>query len=62
MATIVYDDGNYAGIEAIEEMEFMLRGANWNDTVISWNMVFDSAMGIMVPSDRATALKCPGAA
>jgi hypothetical protein len=62
LATIAYDDGVVSGVEPIEEMEFTLRIANWNENTITWAMVFDENMAIRVPCDRATALKCPGAA
>jgi hypothetical protein len=62
LAVIVYDDGIISGIESIEEMAFTLRAVNWNENTITWNLVFDDTMSIMVPCDKATALKCPGAA
>jgi hypothetical protein len=62
VATIVYNDGNISGVEAIEEMDFALRGAQWNQDTISWSMSFDENMAILVPPDKATAQKAPGAA
>jgi hypothetical protein len=62
IASIVYDDGVVSGIEPIEEMDFTLRVVNWNEDTITWTMVFDSTMSIIVPCDKATASKCPGAA
>jgi hypothetical protein len=62
MAAIVYDDGVISGVEPIEEMDFTLRSVNWNEEAITWAMVFDENMAIIVPCDKATALKCPGAA
>jgi hypothetical protein len=62
IASIVYDDGSVQGVEPIEEMNFTLRSVNWNETTISWAMVFDERMAIVVPCDKLTALKCPGVA
>jgi hypothetical protein len=62
MAMIVYNDGVVSGVESIEEIDFTLRAASWNEESITWTMVFDENMAIMVPCDKATALKCPGAA
>jgi hypothetical protein len=62
VAAILYDDGVVSGIEQIDEMDFTLRAVNWNETAITWAMVFDEGMRIMVPCDIATTLKCPGAA
>jgi hypothetical protein len=62
LATIVYDDGAVSGVEPMEETDFTLRAVNWNEESIAWAMVFDSTMSILVPCDKATALKCPGAA
>jgi hypothetical protein len=62
LAAIVYDDGAASGVEPIEEIDFTLRTVNWNEDVITWTMIFDENMSIIVPCDKATALKCPGAA
>jgi hypothetical protein len=62
IAAIQYDDGTISGVEPIEEMEFTLRVVNWNENVITWAMVFDERQRILVPCDKVTALKCPGAA
>lgn len=62
IAAIVYEDGDMTGVEAIEEMDFTLRAASWNEEAIVWAMAHDEGMGIIVPCDRATALKCPGVA
>jgi hypothetical protein len=62
LAMIVYNDGIISGVEPITEMNFTLRVVNWDEKKITWAMVFDENMAIQVPCDRATALKCPGAA
>jgi hypothetical protein len=62
MAIIEYNDGGVSGIEQMEEMDFTLRSADWNEDTITWEMVFDENMGIIVPCDTATTLKCPGVA
>jgi hypothetical protein len=62
IAAIDYDDGTVSGVEPIEEMDFTLRSVGWNEDVITWAMIFDENMSILVPCDKATALKCPGVA
>jgi hypothetical protein len=62
LAMIVYDDGVISGVEPIEEIDFTLRAVDWNENTITWNMAFDSTMSVIVPCDKATALKCPGVA
>jgi hypothetical protein len=62
MAMIVYNDGAVSGVEPMEEMNFTLRTVSWNEVTITWAMVFDENMAIIVPCDKATALKSPGVA
>jgi hypothetical protein len=62
VAGIVYNNGVISGIEKIEQFEFTLRNAQWNEHLISWVMSFDENMQIRVPCDRATSQKVPGAA
>jgi hypothetical protein len=61
-AMIVYNDGVVSGVESIEEMDFTLRNVSWGEDTITWTMVFDENMAILVPCDKCTALKTPGAA
>jgi hypothetical protein len=62
IAVIVYNNGIVSGIEPIERMEFTLRSVNWGEDTITWAMVFDENMAIVVPCDKCTALKTPGVA
>jgi hypothetical protein len=62
IATIAYNDGMIAGIEPIEEMELTLRAIDWSEDVMTGQLIFDESMGIIIPCDRATTLKCPGVA
>lgn len=60
VATILYDDNNNIEfIEPLEDREFTLTDASWNDTAISWTMVFDIINDITIPCDTATSVKCP---
>jgi hypothetical protein len=63
IAVILYEEnGSFAGIEALEENSFTLRGATWNETTVTWRMVFDENMSIMVPAEKCNAMTCPGCA
>ena len=62
VALIVYDDSGTAVCEAVESMRFELTGASWNDETITWQMVFDDNMNILVPCDICTASVTPGCA
>jgi len=50
------------GIEPLEENSFTLRNASWNEISITWEMIFDENMAIIVPSDRCNAMTTPGCA
>jgi hypothetical protein len=62
IAVIVYDEGFISGVEPLEENKFTLRAVNWNETVITWTMVFDETMSLVVPSETCNAQTCPGCA
>ena len=64
IAVIIYDsDGSsVAGIEALEENSFTLRGASWNEIAVTWQMAFDENMEIIIPADKCNAMTCPGCA
>ena len=61
-AVIVYEDGAISGIEPLEENEFTLRNASWNDLAITWSMTFDENMAVIAPVDKCTAQTTPGCA
>jgi len=53
------DDSNQRTFEKIENLNFILTSADWEDTVITWTMKFDEDMDIMMPIDKMTELVCP---
>jgi len=62
-AVIVYDENNgIEGIEPMEEISFTLRVARFNEISITWTMVFDERMAIVVPADTCNAMTTPGCA
>jgi hypothetical protein len=61
MAVIQYDNSGNIQLEKLEENSFVLRMASWNETTISWDMIFDENMSILLPAEDCTALTCPGA-
>lgn len=63
IASIEYTDDNAVDtIEAIEESEFILTLADWDLNSVSWVMVFDEGLNVMIPCDVADSIKCPGCA
>lgn len=62
VAVMVYEEGGRTECEAVEGMRFELTGASWNDEAITWQMVFDDNMNILVPCDICTANVTPGCA
>ena len=48
--------------EPLIENKFTLRNASWNDLSITWEMIFDENMAIIVPSDRCNTMTTPGCA
>lgn len=62
LAVIIYlEDGKKGGIEAMNEMNFTLTDASWDDSgAITWTMMFDDKMDVMIPPDKLSALVCPG--
>jgi len=63
MAVIVYDEDNgVEGVEPMEEISFTLRVARFNEVSVTWTMVFDERMSILVPVDICNAMNTPGCA
>jgi hypothetical protein len=62
IAAILYDNNGKMQIEALEENSFTLRAASWNEIAISWEMVFDENMLILLPAEDCTVITCPGCA
>jgi hypothetical protein len=61
MAVIQYDGDGSIQPEKLEENSFALRAASWNEIAITWDMIFDENMTILLPAEDCTALACPGA-
>lgn len=59
LAVIQYNNGSVDSVEAIEDMEFILRNAKWNEVAISFDMIFDEKMEEQIPPDTMTIQKCP---
>lgn len=55
IATIMTD----STIEPIDDIEYDLSTATWDDSVIQWNMEFDNLADILVPCDEFNSLSCP---
>lgn len=49
VAVIQYENNGTETVEAIEEEDFILTLADWNDTEIQWTMKFDELMDIQIP-------------
>ena len=64
VAVIVYNDEQTGieGVEAMEEITFTLRAAGFNETSVTWTMVFDENMAVIVPADTCNAMTTPGCA
>jgi len=63
VAVIVYDkDNGIEGVEPMEEISFTLRVARFNEISVTWTMVFDERMAILVPVDICNAMNTPGCA
>lgn len=61
-ACIAYDANGVEIIEPMEEIEFTLTSVTWDDVTITWDMIFDDNMNIMIPCDVAGPLNVPGCA
>jgi hypothetical protein len=61
IAAILFGAGNMQ-FEKLEENSFTLRSASWNETGVSWELVNDENMAILLPAEDCTALTCPGCA
>lgn len=59
VACIVYTDNGQRCVESMEDYSFVLTNAEWNDITISWTMVFDEGLSLIMPCDTATAQKVP---
>jgi hypothetical protein len=58
IASILYD----GTCEALEDNTFTLTIAEWDESNISWTMVFDDNMNILVPPDIASSQNTPASA
>jgi len=62
IAVIVDDENGGAGIEALEENNFTLRVATWDESAVSWEMSFDERQGYIITSVKCTPQVAPGCA
>ena len=60
VAAIDYEQGGGEVIEPLADNMFVLTSASWDDLTITWDMVFDENMSIMIPCDIAGPLNVPG--
>jgi hypothetical protein len=59
IAVIQHEENGETVIEPIEDMEFELTKATWDDSAIQWTMEFDNLLDINLPLDEMTSLNCP---
>lgn len=59
IAVIVYDDNGERQVENMEDYNFILTSAEWDDVAIKWTMVFDEGFSLIMPCDTATSQKVP---
>jgi hypothetical protein len=62
IAIIAYDKDGGIIFESLEENTFTLRSASWNEIGISFDLIFDENMAILLPAEDCTAFTCPGCA
>jgi len=62
IAIIQYENDNVESIEAIDDIDFDLSKANWNDTSITWTMEFDTLADIQIPCETVDERLCPALA
>lgn len=56
---VISIDDDETTVESIEEEEFELTLAQWNDTSISWNMEFDTLSDVQCPLDETNIFNTP---
>ena len=57
VGAVIYDDNT---VEPIEDNKFTLTSAQWNESMLTWEMVFDENMDILIPCDVMNSLNCAG--
>ena len=62
IAVIVYDGFGIAGIEQLEENNFTLRAAKWDEKSITWDLSFDERQSYIITSIKCTPQIAPGCA
>ena len=60
VSAVVYEGDGGTEVESIDELDFTLTQAEWDDVTISWDMEFDDVTNINVPCDVADSLNFPG--
>lgn len=59
IAVITYDENNNPVVEKIDEINFVLTRANWNQNTLQWTMKYDDWMDINIPITKCTAYVTP---
>lgn len=59
LAVIQYKENNIESVEPIEDLEFELAQANWNETEIQWTMEYDTLQDVLIPLDEMDSYNCP---
>lgn len=59
---LIYEEGGQIKVESIEDTDFSLTNADWDDASISWDMEYDDVMQVKVPCDTADSLNMAGCA
>lgn len=54
---VIYEDET---IEPMEENNFVLTSASWNESVVTWQMIFDDNLDILIPCDIMNSLTVAG--
>lgn len=59
---LIYEEDGQIKVESIEDTDFSLNNADWDDASISWDMEYDDVMQVKVPCDTADSLNMAGCA
>lgn len=62
VGVIVYDNDGEMEVEECERYVFTLTNARWNELSITWDMIFDEDMNILIPCGVCSSTVTPGCA
>ena len=62
MAAVIhsYDENANPVVEELERNSFVLTAAKWTELSVTWTVVFDDNMNLLVPLDVAGGANVPG--